>query len=66
MMARGELYMLNAYPQQRTLVSIEFLYIQFYVKDLYIFVEGPDDDSNGIETCRPSPVNSILMIVVFD
>ena len=30
---------------------------------LYIFVEGPDDDSNGIETCRPSPINNILMIV---
>ena len=39
---------------------------QFYVKDLYIFVEGPDDDSSGIETCRPSPINNILMIVVFD
>ena len=37
-----------------------------YVKDLYIFAEGPDDDSNGIETCRPSPINNILMIVVFD
>ena len=36
------------------------------IKDLYIFVEGPDDDSNGIETCRPSPINSVLMIVVFD
>ena len=33
---------------------------------LYIFVEGPDDDSNGIETCRPSPINNTLMIVVFD
>ena len=40
--------------------------LQFYVKDLYIFVEGSDDDSNGIETCRPSPVNNILMIVVFE
>ena len=28
-----------------------------YIKDLYIFVEGPDDDSNEIETCRPSPIN---------
>ena len=34
--------------------------------DLYIFVEGPDDDSDGIETCRPSPINNILIIVVFD
>jgi len=33
---------------------------------LYIFVEGPDDDSNGIKTCHPSPINNILMIVVFD
>jgi hypothetical protein len=33
---------------------------------LYIFVEGPDDDSNGIETCRPSPINDILMIGLFD
>jgi len=24
------------------------------------------DDSNGIKTCRPSPINNILMIVVFD
>jgi len=40
--------------------------LQFYVKDLYIFVEGPDDDSDGIETCRPSPINNILMIVVYD
>jgi len=39
--------------------------LQKYVKDLYIFVEGPDDDSNVIETCRPSPINNILMIVVF-
>jgi hypothetical protein len=29
-------------------------------------VEGPDEDSKGIETCRPSPINNILMIVVFD
>ena len=41
-------------------------FYQFYVKDLYIFIEGPGDDSNGIETCRPSPINNILMIVVFD
>ena len=41
-------------------------FCQFYVKVLYIFVEGPDDDSNGIETCRPSPINNIIMIVVFD
>ena len=40
--------------------------VQQIVKDLYIFVEGPDDDSNGIETCRPSPINNILMTVVFD
>jgi hypothetical protein len=39
---------------------------QFHVKDLYIFVEGPVDDSNGIETRRPSPKNNILRIVVFD
>ena len=37
-----------------------------YVKDLYIFVEGPDDDSNGIETCSPSPINNILVTAVFD
>ena len=36
------------------------------VKDLYIFIEGPDDDSHEIKTCHPSPINSILMIVVFD
>jgi len=29
-------------------------------------VEGPDDDSSGIETCRPSRINNILMNVVFD
>ena len=33
--------------------------MQFYVKDLYIFVEGPGDDSSGIETCRPGPINNI-------
>jgi hypothetical protein len=38
----------------------------FPCKDLYIFIEGPDDDSNGIETCSPSPINNILMTVVFE
>ena len=33
-----------------------------HIKDLYIFIEGPDDDSNGIETCRPSPINNILTL----
>ena len=33
---------------------------------IHFFVERPDDDSSGIETCRPSPINNILMIVVFD
>jgi len=39
--------------------------MELHVKALYIFVEGPDDDSNGIKICHPSPIN-ILMIVVFD
>ena len=46
-----------------------YIYIYIYIyplKAVYIFVEGPDDDSNGIETCRPSPINNILMTVVFD
>ena len=30
------------------------------------FLEGPDGDSNGIETFRPNPINNILLIVVFD
>ena len=29
------------------------------VKDLSIFVEGPDDDSNGIKTYRFSPMNNV-------
>ena len=52
-----------------------YLYINIYIyiyKYIYLykyidpFIEGPDDDSNGIETCRPSPINNILMIVVLE
>ena len=48
--------------------SIGIIIRPFYknIQILYIFIEGPDDDSNGIETCRPSPINNTLMIVVID
>ena len=39
--------------------------LQKYINPLHIFVEGPDDDSSGIETCRSSPINNALKIVVF-
>ena len=61
----------NIVQSKKTIINIllyiitihNILYIIIY---RYIFVEGLDDDSNGIETCRPSPINNILMIGVFD